>query len=75
MSWLQSTHFSAYVEYLLPRSRSINKEQLRSVMVGGKDTSGAHGALAARSFLLFRACLEQFSRKTLGAGLDSLIYL
>ncbi len=44
-------------------------------MVGGKDTLGAHGALAARSFLLFSACLEQFSRKLLVTGLDSLIYL
>ena len=44
-------------------------------MVGGKDTSGAHGALAARSFLLFSAFLEQFSRKTMGVGLDSLIDL
>jgi hypothetical protein len=44
-------------------------------MVGGKETSGAQGALAARSFLLFDACLEQFFRKIMVTGLGSLIYL
>jgi hypothetical protein len=38
-------------------------------MVGGKDISSAHGVLAARSFLFFRAYLEQFYRKTMGQDL------